>query len=234
MKPLIGITASDYQDKAYYMTKSAYIHAIVLSGGIPILLPYTSDFEQCKDIVCKLDGLMLPGGVDVSPLIYREEPLPQVTMSIQTLDLYEIELIKEARKQQKPILAICRGMQILNVALGGTLYQDIHVQKAASLCHNQSLNIRSEKTHSVSLLPNRTLLQIYGQEKILVNSYHHQAVKDLAPALIASAYSSDQILEACESSDGNIIAVQWHPEALVDTDIQTQKLFEYFIKQCLK
>lgn len=234
MKPFIGITASDYQDETYYMTKTAYINAILLSGGIPILLPYTSDFEECKNIITKLDGLMIPGGIDVSPLMYGEEPLPEVNRSIHNMDLYEIELIKEAQKQEKPILAICRGMQILNVALGGTLYQDMHVQKAASLCHSQSMNIRSEMTHSVSIRPDRRLFHIYEQEKIFVNSYHHQAVKDLAKTLLPAAFSTDQILEACESLDGRIIGIQWHPEALINSDSKTQKLFCYFIELCKK
>lgn len=232
MKPLVGITASDYQDETYYMTKTAYINAILLSGGIPILLPYTSDFEECKNIIKKLDGLMIPGGIDVSPLMYTEEPLPKVNKSIRNMDLYEIELIKEAQKQNKPILAICRGMQILNVAFGGTLYQDIHEQKAASLCHTQSMDIRSEMTHSVSIRTDSRLFSIYEQEKILVNSYHHQAVKDLAGTLLPAAFSADQILEACESKDGRIIGIQWHPEALINTDYKTQKLFRYFIELC--
>lgn len=232
MKPFIGITASDYQDETYYMTKTAYINAVILAGGVPILLPYTSDFEECKNIVTKLDGLMLPGGIDVSPLLYGEEPLPEVNRSIRNMDLFEIELIKEVQKQKKPILAICRGMQILNVALGGTLYQDIHVQKAASICHSQSMYIRNEMTHSVLIRPERRLFQIYELEKIFVNSYHHQAVKDLAGTLLPAAFSADKILEAYESVDGRIIGIQWHPEALINSDSKTLKLFRYFIEQC--
>jgi len=234
LKPLIGITAYNYQDSASYVTKSTYINAILRSGGTPILIPYTSDLIECRHIIGKLDGLLLPGGIDISPRLYGEEPLKEAGMSINNIDLYEIELIHEAKKQKKPILAICRGIQILNVALGGTLYQDIEAQKAATICHNQSISIRDEMTHSVSLVLDRVLYRLYQQEKIYVNSFHHQAVKDLAETLRPSAYSSDHILEACESEDGRIIGVQWHPEALINTDENSIKLFQYFIELCQK
>ena len=232
LKPFIGITAYNYLDNTLFVTKSTYINAILLSGGIPILIPYTSDLTECKNIIGKLDGLLLPGGIDISPRLYGEEPQKAAGMSIYNLDLYEIELIHEAKKSKKPILAICRGIQILNVALGGTLYQDIDAQKAATLCHNQSINVRDEMTHSVSLILDSVLYHIYQQDKIYVNSYHHQAVKDLAKDLLPTAYSMDHILEACESKDGRIIGVQWHPETLISTDDNSKKLFRYFVELC--
>jgi len=232
MKPLIGITAYNYLDNASFVTKSTYINAILLSGGTPILIPYTSDLSECKNIIEKLDGLLLPGGLDISPRLYGEEPLREAGMSIHKIDLYEIELIHEAKKLDKPILAICRGIQILNVALGGTLYQDIDAQKVATICHNQSISIRDEMTHSVSLLSDRVLYQLYQQDIIYVNSYHHQAVKDLAKTLLPAAYSLDHILEACESEDGRIIGVQWHPETLLSIDENSKKLFRYFVELC--
>jgi len=214
------------------VTKSTYINAILLSGGTPILIPYTSDLMECRNVIGKLDGLLLPGGIDISPRLYGEEPLKEAGMSIHNIDLYEIEMIHEAQKLGKPILAICRGIQILNVALGGTLYQDIDAQQAATICHNQSISIRDEMTHSVSLLSDSVLYRLYQQDKIYVNSYHHQAVKDLAETLFPSAYSLDHILEACESEDGRIIGVQWHPETLISTDENSRKLFRYFIEIC--
>jgi len=214
------------------VTKSTYINAILLSGGTPILIPYTSDLMECRNVIGKLDGLLLPGGIDISPRLYGEEPLKEAGMSIHNIDLYEIEMIHEAQKLGKPILAICRGIQILNVALGGTLYQDIDAQQAATICHNQSISIRDEMTHSVSLLSDSVLYRLYQKDKIYVNSYHHQAVKDLAETLFPSAYSLDHILEACESEDGRIIGVQWHPETLISTDENSRKLFRYFIEIC--
>ena len=214
------------------MTKSTYINAILLSGGTPILIPYTSDLMECRNVIGKLDGLLLPGGIDISPRLYGEEPLKEAGMSIHNIDLYEIEMIHEAQKLGKPILAICRGIQILNVALGGTLYQDIDAQQAATICHNQSISIRDEMTHSVSLLSDSVLYRLYQQDKIYVNSYHHQAVKDLAETLFPSAYSLDHILEACESEDGRIIGVQWHPESFIGDDENSKKLFRYFIELC--
>lgn len=211
------------------MAKSTYINAILLSGGTPILIPYSTDLIECKNIVERLDGLLLPGGIDISPRLYGEEPIPEAGMAIRNMDLYEIELIHEAKKQEKPILAICRGIQVLNVALGGTLYQDIHVQKAATICHSQNVNIRDEMTHGVSLISDRILYHLFQQKNIYVNSYHHQAVKDLAEGLYPAAYSSDHILEACESEDGRIIGVQWHPEAMINADEYSKKLFVYFI-----
>ena len=232
MKPFIGITAYNYQDNTSFVTKSTYINAILLSGGIPILIPYTSDLTECRNIIGKLDGLLLPGGIDITPRLYGEEPLKEAGMSIYNIDLYEIELIHEAKRQEKPILAICRGIQILNVALGGTLYQDIDAQKAATICHSQSISIRDEMTHSVSLILDSFLYRLFGQNKIYVNSYHHQAVKDLAQTLFPAAYSLDHILEACESEDGRIIGVQWHPESLISADENSKKLFRYFVELC--
>jgi len=232
MKPLIGITAYNYQDNTSFVTKSTYINAILLSGGTPILIPYTSDLSECRNVIEKLDGLLLPGGIDISPRLYGEEPLKEAGMSIHNIDLYEIELIHVAKTMNKPILAICRGIQILNVALGGTLYQDIHAQNATTICHSQNISIRDEMTHSVSIISDSVLYSLFGQNKIYVNSYHHQAVKDLAETLLPSAYSSDHILEACESEDGRIIGVQWHPESLISADENSKKLFRYFVELC--
>lgn len=232
MKPIIGITAYNYQDKETYVAKSTYINAILLSGGIPILIPYSKDRKTCKHIIEKIDGLLLPGGIDITPGLFGEEPIPEAGMSILEMDLFEIELITQAMKKRKPILAICRGIQILNVSLGGTLYQDIHAQGAASICHSQYANLREEKTHSIVLNTDSFLYKLFQVDKLYVNSFHHEAIKDLGKVLLASAYSVDHILEACESKDGRVIGVQWHPETLFATDNNSKRLFQYFISIC--
>ncbi len=235
MKPLIGIIAANYQDDAYYMVRSTYINETIIAGGTPLIIPFNVPVEEGKKILEKLDGLLIPGGIDVSPRLYGEEPIKEVTKSVYQQDVFEIELIREAYRLNKPILAICRGIQVLNVAFGGTLYQDIHAQNAATFCHSQNSQdpqMRGEKTQTVSISPDSVLYKIYGTETAYVNSFHHQAVKDLAKPLIATAHSMDHIIEACETIDGRVLGVQWHPEMLAPYDADSRKLFHSFIELC--
>ncbi len=232
MKPRIGIIAANYQDDACFMVRSTYINEVLDAGGIPVLLPFSISAEDGTMFMSQLDGLLIPGGIDVTPRLYGEEPIPEVTKSILRQDVFEIEMIREASRQNKPILAICRGIQVLNVAYGGTLYQDIHAQKAAFLCHQQNVQQKSEKTQMITLLPGSVIHKIYAGDKAYVNSFHHQAIKDLAPGLTATAFAQDGIVEACESEDGRVIGVQWHPEMLAPEDENSKKIFQYFIGLC--
>ena len=149
-KPIIGMTAMYSSEGDVNATRSTYIRAIQQLGGEVITLPTTTDLEICERLIECLDGLLVPGGPDISPLLYGEEPIPQMGVSRMYEDKFEIELIKCAKKAGKPILAICRGLQLVNVAFGGSLYQDIPAQFSSKIAHKQAANIREEGTHTVT------------------------------------------------------------------------------------
>lgn len=232
-KPLIGMTAMHIAGNQLlsHCTKTEYIDAVRQAGGEVMLIPSGDDASGCGQIMSVLDGLLLPGGADVSPLLYGEQPIKEVTFSRISDDRFEAALIKAALEQQKPIFGICRGMQMLNVALGGTLYQDIHAQNAAALCHRQDPSIRAEGTHSVTIVQGTHLERIINAATAIVNSYHHQAVKALGAGMTVSAVADDGVIEAFESADGMMIGVQWHPEGMT-IQAHFAELFRQFVQRC--
>lgn len=233
MKPIIGVTAFlNEETKKIYKTNSSYIEAIIESGGIPFMIPTVVDIANCRQIVGHLDGLLVPGGPDVTPSLYNEEPCPQVTYARKKVDLVEIELIRLAKEYNKPIFGICRGIQIINVAFGGSLYQDIASQYKNEMCHRQNPNITDEPTHKVYLEKNSHIAKIIKDTVIEVNSYHHQAVKDLAEEFKAVGWAKDGVIEAMESQDAKIMAVQWHPELMTKRYEHSKGLFDAFIAKC--
>lgn len=233
MNPVIGITASlDEGTKKAYKTNFGYVDSIILSGGIPMMIPVAGDVSNCRHIIHLMDALLIPGGEDVSPSLYNEEPIPQVTHTRKSVDIFEIEMIRLAREYNKPILGICRGMQVINVAFGGSLYQDIAVQYRNEICHSQSTEVADEPTHKVYLKENSHIAEILKANVVEVNSHHHQAVKNIAENLIVSGQSKDGVIEAIESQDGRIIGVQWHPELMVRKSRHSENLFRAFIAKC--
>ncbi len=196
--------------------KTAYARSVALAGGLPFILPSAAIAVEPRDFLDGLDGLLLSGGGDVSPLRFGEEPLAGLGTVSRERDDFEIALALEARRRGLPVLGICRGHQLLNVALGGTLYQDIPSQVEGAISHQppegQAVD---EFWHSIEILPASRRLALSAEEKILVNSFHHQAVKELAQGLVATARSSDGLIEAFESVEGSwILGVQFHPETL--------------------
>lgn len=161
-----------------------------------------------------------------------EQPHPKVTRTFRKNDIYESATIHAAIQQGKPILAICRGIQILNVSLGGKLYQDIPSQTANEICHYQDSAARGEMTHSISIMQDSNLCNIVGKTEMYVNSYHHQAVREIADGLRVAATAPDGIIEAVESEDGRILGVQWHPESLCAVCEEHAKIFTNFIERC--
>ena len=202
----------------YYEQQMA--HWVMNHGGYPILLPTVSDKLSLNQIMGFVDGLLLHGGADVAPESYGEKPINENWLGDAFRDQYEINLYREARLQNKPILGICRGLQIINVAEGGTLYQDINTQVKGSRQHRDSGKY-DKLFHQVNIGKNTCLSHIYALSKSRVNSIHHQAVKDLGADLVVEAWcSEDQIIEGiCHKSshwEGSkkdfVLAVQWHPE----------------------
>ena len=230
MVPKIGIIsfvppASDHKN---FTTPVDYIYSILDAGGMPIGIPVSEDISRCEAYVEMIDGLLVPGGEDVSPRLYGEDPIPQVTSASIEKDLFEYELIRLTVKAGKPVFGICRGHQIINTALGGTLVQDIPSQLHANVCHTQSRDQRDELTHSITCAPGSIIYDILG-EKCWTNTFHHQAVKELAPGLIATAWSSDGVIEALESEDKRIWAVQFHPENLCKRYPEFKGLFRRLV-----
>jgi microsomal dipeptidase-like Zn-dependent dipeptidase/gamma-glutamyl-gamma-aminobutyrate hydrolase PuuD len=226
--PLIGLSVSP-ADNASALS-AYYFNAVVKAGGAPVLIPAITDVTVLRHIVANLDGLILTGGKDVNPMWYQEEPLLQLGAVDPLRDEYELTLIKLASDRNIPLLGICRGEQLLNVAFGGTLYQDIPSQRAGK---NPAKHVQEMPgqyaSHTVSVAPESQLAAIIGAGIQGVNTFHHQAVKDVAPGFRAVAYSADSIVEAIEAwPERPILGVQWHPEALVGGgDTTMLKLFTF-------
>jgi len=234
MKPIIGITAFAEDDLSSRLNV-AYSKSIIEAGGIPLIIPLGVE-EDAAQVLSLTDGLLLSGGHDVHPFEFGAEPLPKLGQIHPERDKVELALIQAAISRHMPIFGICRGMQMLNVALGGTLYQDIDSEYHSSrlLKHSQQA-ARGVATHYVQITDS-LLKTIVEEEKIAVNSFHHQAVNVLAEKLMVAAKSSDGLIEAVVHEEFPFcLAVQWHPEeqAIVG-DLAAQKIFTAFVNASLK
>ena len=211
-QPVIGITGN-YEDNICKLSHG-YFQSVVAAGGVPMIIPPVEDANTLVNTLDRIDALILSGGGDINPLFGGDEPSPRLRGINQKRDLPELMITRLAYNRQIPILGICRGIQALAVALGGKVAQDISIQ--ANVKHSQDAD-RAEQTHSIKIAEDSILNSLYGEEKIYVNSFHHQAVKDTGEKFRVVAKSSDGIVEAMESSEyKSIIGVQWHPECLED------------------
>lgn len=228
MRPLIGITPSQQKDFTAYFMPRTYSESISRAGGLPIILPYV--FQMVDDYLERIDGLLLSGGVDTDPLIWKEEPVPGMGRIDPDRDRFEISLIKKALERELPILGICRGCQILNVAVGGTLIQDLEKQQEKVFKHYQDAP-RWYPTHTVIIEEGTKLYQLFGRKEIRVNSVHHQAIKDVGPGFTVSARAKDGVVEAIEKEGkGFVLGVQWHPEAMWEKDSRFLEVFKRLIE----
>lgn len=233
MKPMIGVTAS--LDGTTVKVQRENIEAIELSGGIPVIVPYYKQEESISELVYSLDGLLLTGGGDIDPTLFGEEPIPQLGSITPERDWLEGILIKKFLTTKKPILGICRGCQILNITAGGGMYQDIYSQINRNLLQHVQQAPRNHPTHWVTIKKGTLFHEIMGQEKIKVNSFHHQAVYPLAPDFHIAAESSDGLIEAFESREHPfVMGLQWHPEDLFAVQLEAKKLFASFVEKCLE
>ncbi|MGM0713063.1 gamma-glutamyl-gamma-aminobutyrate hydrolase family protein [Brevibacillus parabrevis] len=233
MRPIIGVACTKMYfpnnnlDQFFYVG-SGYVDGVARAGGIPLILPLLTVQEApFREMVESLDGLILTGGDDPAPHLYGEEPLQGLGDIEYERDLAELAVIKLALELKKPILGICRGMQILNVACGGTLIQDIPSQVPGAFQHAQK-GSRQYGAHKVTLQPG-FLADALGQQEVLVNTSHHQAVKDVAPGFQMTGCAADGVIEAIESQNGLYIGVQWHPERMWSHDSQMFKIAQAFI-----
>jgi putative glutamine amidotransferase len=197
---------------------SAYIKALEIAGVVPLIVPPLSDEDSAKAILSRVDGLLLTGGEDVEPALYRQPRHERCGPANPARDATEISLVHAARDLKKPLLAICRGPQLLNVALGGTLFQDIPSEVGGALEHNAK-DERSSRVHPVEIEPGSRLAGSVAATSLSVNSLHHQSVRDVAPGLRISARAPDGVVEGLETPDDDwwVLAVQWHPEEMTDS-----------------
>jgi len=215
--PLIGvstsITVGKHPERAY--VNSTYLHAVQQAGGVPVALPPQLSAASLERLTRGLDGLLLTGGGDMDPGLFGEEPHSTLYDVAPARDTVETAAVRIALERRLPILAICRGIQVLNVALGGSLYQDVGTDPATEIRHSQEAP-RDQPTHKVKVQAGSRLAQTLGADEIEVNSMHHQAVKAVGAGLVAVAWAPDQIIEGLELTDPSrfVLGVQWHPEEL--------------------
>lgn len=231
--PIIGVTMTRMMSVYGYplhIVTEAYIRAVTNAGACPLLIPLGQPEKNLKTIFAKLDGILFTGGGDIHPDQYHSSPHPLVDEVDKERDQIEIFLVKESIEKNLPFLGICRGIQVINVALGGTLYEDLVDQRPASLRHSYFPEFpRQYLAHKIQIEPQSQLAGILGRSSAPVNSLHHQGLKLLAPGLRASAYAPDGLVEACEIPSHRFgLAVQWHPEWLPE-EAAMPTLFEHFV-----
>lgn len=245
MKPLIGITCNyDYRDEIgsvshmgitgqkWNFLAANYIDSIEQAGGVPVMIPICRDMDTVKEMVSRMDGILISGGHDVNPQEYGEDAKSYCGLIMPMRDRQDVELTKYILNEtDKAILGVCRGIQILNVAAGGNLYQDLEIEGKFNH-HFNDMYPMNNVSHRVTTKEGTRLREIFGKETVGVNSFHHQAVKDLGAGFVVSAVSTDGVTEAIEMEGGRFAAAtQWHPEMMYDSDEQ-QAIFRAFVKAC--
>ncbi|MBP2079757.1 gamma-glutamyl-gamma-aminobutyrate hydrolase family protein [Oceanobacillus polygoni] len=235
MKPIIGITVSMETNRDYYSTANRNVKVIIRAGGIPILLPYLIEEGDVVEIVNRIDGLYATGGGDIDPILFGEEPHLKLGLIIPERDQSELILIQKMLEMNKPILGVCRGSQILNIAAGGDMYQDIYSQMDKELLQHSQKAPFDYGSHFVHVRKDSLLYKLTGEEKLRVNSYHHQANRVVPKEFRISGTASDGVIEAIESkSHPFVLGLQWHPEGMVEAnDAASLKIYERFIDACI-
>jgi putative glutamine amidotransferase len=226
--PLIAIPCGLYRDagKGRFATPEAYVRALAAVGATPVLLPPSGPTLAALGA----RGLLLAGGGDVDPRLFGQEPNCRTEEVDLERDALELACAREALESGIPVLGICRGMQVLNVAAGGTLFQDIYAEAGAWVKHRQETTVPLP-THAIALEPGTVLAGVFGAAPVAqVNSFHHQAVRDVAPGFVASARAKDGIIEGLERPGGPFaLGVQYHPERVFPEDASARRLFERFV-----
>ena len=233
MKPIIGISSN--LNEHVLTVSTDYIQAITNFGGVPLIIPNIQG-DAIDSIVELLDGLLLTGGGDIDPTLFNEEPHQNLGSIIPERDAFEIAIIKKMMALNKPILGICRGMQILNITIGGDMYQDIYTQSQNNLLQHTQQASRTHATHFVQVTEGSMLSEIVQVDKFKVNSFHHQAIRKIPKDYKACAFASDGIIEAFESNIHSfVMGLQWHPESLLlKNDEASIAIFKAFILSCEK
>lgn len=230
--PVIGISCS-HPGGTSSSAGRTYTESVLNAGGLPVLIPVMENEKALEDILSMVDALILTGGGDIHPCYFNEDPIPELGDVDDVRDSYDLALVRLAAAKGIPLLGICRGEQIINVALGGTLYQDIPTQHNDTTVNHQQALSSKYPTHYVTVLPESVLAEITGETEFATNTHHHQAVKDVAPGFRVTAWACDSIPEAIEATDGRPIwGVQFHPEgqAMYEDTVMT-RFFDFLIGQ---
>ncbi|MDP4126855.1 MAG: gamma-glutamyl-gamma-aminobutyrate hydrolase family protein [Bacillota bacterium] len=231
-KPIVGITAAHCAEELKTFPRHYYVESIKNAGAIPFIIPPVRTREEAEDVLKLLSGLVLTGGGDISPIYLKEDPRRGIGACFPERDLSEMLLTQLALQQNLPLLGICRGIQVLAVAAGGKIYQDINSQYPSAMLHSQTAP-RQYAWHDVTILEDSLLFHLLEKPKIGVNSLHHQAVSELPQGFIHCALAADGIIEGIEKSDAKFcLGVQWHPESM-ETDVHSKALFRGFVEACL-
>lgn len=238
-KPVIGISADINVEEAgnFPGHRQTFVYednvkSVEAAGGLPVVLSVTTDEAIIKQLAEEIDGLLLTGGADVNPLEYGEEPLENQGMISPERDQFEIALVKAVIDLKKPVFAICRGIQIMNIAYGGTLHQDLAYISKETSKHKQNSLRPGDESHTVFIKKDSYLYELFGDE-VMTNSFHHQAIKEVAKGFKVTAASKDGIVEGIQKEgDCSVAGVQWHPEWMVgDHHEHMLKLFKHLVKE---
>ena len=246
-RPVIGVTTQTLHAIAgipeglpeSWVMNQRYFRAVTIAGGVPLMVPlFSDDIPTVRALYERLDGLMIPGGVDMSPDTYGEEMRPEVGRLDRSRDTVELEMTRWAIEDGLPVLGLCRGAQVINVAMGGTLYQDIAAQVGAGLqhdCYPTKGFARTHLAHPITVAPGTRLEAAIGGPEVLINSMHHQSVKTIGEGLMISAVAPDGVVEAIEGTgEGYCVGVQWHPEVFEPGDPSTRHLFKQFTRAAVE
>ena len=228
-KPIIGIVPLvDIERESYWMLPG-YMKGIEQAGGIPLMLPLTSNEENLEQLAEEIDGFLYAGGQDISPNLYAQKRSEMCGQCCRERDEMETMLFRMVYEQDKPLLGICRGIQCINVVMGGTLYQDLPSEHSSDTEHHQ-IPPYDVPVHSVKIIGDSPLYKLLKKETLMVNSYHHQAIKTLAPKLSVMAVSEDSLVEAVYVPNKKFIwGIQWHPELSYLADENSRRIFSEFV-----
>ena len=229
-KPVIGICPLYDEKKESYWMLPGYMKMLEAAGALPLMMPLTLDSAVLEYFLTTCDGFIIPGGQDVAPGVYDEEKLECCGVNIPERDEMDACILKEAIRRDKPVLGICRGHQLMNAVLGGSLYQDLPSQFGETVCHRMTPPYDAA-AHEVDILPGTPLAELLSMEKLGVNSRHHQAIRDLAPGLKPMAVAADGLVEAVYLPDARFIwGLQWHPEHAWLVSEENRKIVAAFVK----
>ena len=232
MRPVVGITLGDGDRPGYHSMREDYVRSVERAQAVPVVLPALRP-EDAPAVLERLDGLLLSGGIDVDPALYGREPHPRLGRVDRRRDDFELALTRAALARDLPLLAICRGHQVLNVATGGSLIQDIPSELKGAVTHDAP-GRRTRRSHTVEVAPGTRLGEILGGGTLSVNSFHHQAIDGLGRGLVVSARSpKDGVIEGVERPGSTfVLGVQWHPESFWSEERSFQELFDAHAEAC--